>query len=242
MMSFKEKPKLYHYTSLKSLAEILKYGVLKFGVLPKMNDITEAVKDIFIQSDKANINWETIVKIEERLNHVGMISLTQDGLIAGYAINSMWGHYAEKGEGCCLIFDKNRIVEECNKLGLKYGSIIYDEPVSHIISDDNQDDLGLLETEFEKIFLYKSIDWKPEQEFRIVNLRTTKDIEGLPIINSIIAIVFHTNCRYRVFGCPVKQNNISLLNDIPALEYIYSNMWEIVKTQCLLIPMETIGL
>lgn len=99
---FKSIDKLYHYTSLSALAGILKSGILLFGVLPGMNDITEAIKEIYLQHDDENTNWDNISRVEDELKHIGLICLTQDGTRAGYAINSMWGHYAEKGGDVAL--------------------------------------------------------------------------------------------------------------------------------------------
>lgn len=225
MNIFNKTPKLYHYTSLFALARILKTGMLRFGALPRMNDITEAVKEIYIQHNDDSTNWNIIEQVEEELKRDGLISLTQDGARAGYAINSMWGHYAEKGEGCCIIFDKEAIINECNKLGLKYGEIAYDDAAPQIIINYKPDRIGILESKFEEIFLHKSEDWASEQEFRIVNFDTTKGIEGLPILDAILAVAFHTNCKSSVFDRPTIQDSISKLKDIPALEYHYSSLW-----------------
>lgn len=225
MSTFKETPKLYHYTSLSSIVGILRTGVLRFGALPRMNDITEAIKEIYIQNDDNDPNWDIFNQVEEELKHIGLISLTQDGIRPGYAINSMWGHYADKGEGCCIILEKNSIINECNKLGLKFGSITYDGGMSHIIVDNESNCCGVLESSFERNFLHKSQDWESEQEFRILNFNTNNGIIGLPIMDCIIAVVFHTNCKSSVFDCSLKQDTIALLNDIQALEYHYSLMW-----------------
>lgn len=231
---FKIIDKLYHYTSLSALASILKSGILRFGVLPRMNDITEAVKEIYLQHDNENTNWDNISRVEEELKLIGLISLTQDGTRAGYAINSMWGHYAEKGEGCCIIFDKEGIIKECNKLGFRYGSVTYDGAAPHIIIDNNPNGIGLLESFFDENFLHKSQDWENEQEFRIVNFNTSNGIGGLPIMDCIIAVAFHTNCNDSVFGCPMKQDCLRTLDGIPTLEYHYSHMWGNKRDQALL--------
>lgn len=225
LTNFKETQKLYHYTSLTALAEILKSGVLRFGVLPRMNDITEAVKEIYIQHDDEKIEWDKIGQVEEELKRIGLISMSQDGTFAGYAINSMWGHYAERGEGCCIIFNKDAIINECKKLGFRFGEIVYDGAIPQIIVDNKSDGIGILESKFEENFLHKSQDWEHEQEFRIANFNSDDCIEGLQISDAIIAVVFHTNCKISVFDCPIKQDSLSKLNGIPALEYHYSHMW-----------------
>lgn len=217
--------KLYHYTSLSALKGILKTGKLLFGSLPRMNDITEAVKEIYIQDHDENTDWSIIDQVEDELKHIGLISLTQDGKRVGYAINSMWGHYAEKGEGCCIIFDKEIIIKECKKLGLKFGRVIYKEATPHIIADKKANGKGYLESDFKVNFLRKSADWKSEQEFRIIKFNTSDDFLGLPIKDAILAVVFHTNCKSSIFDCPMKQDALKALDSIPALEYLYSHMW-----------------
>lgn len=225
MTNFKKTQKLYHYTSLTALAGILKSRVLKFGALSRMNDITEAVKETYNQDHDEDTDWDIIRQVEEELNHIGLISLTQDGIRAGYAINSMWGHYADKGEGCCIIFDKNVIIEECKKHALKFGRVIYKGATPHIIAGKRAKGKGYLESNFNARFLRKSSDWKSEQEFRIVSFNKPDGFSGLPIMNAIMAVVFHTNCKCSIFDCPMKQGSIRALGDIPALEYHYSNMW-----------------
>ena len=209
---FKSIDKLYHYTSLSALAGILKSGILRFGVLPRMNDITEAVKEIYLQHDNDNTNWDNISRVEEELKHIGLISLTQDGTRAGYAINSMWGHYAEKGEGCCIIFDKEGIIKECNKLGFRYGCVTYDGAAPDIIVNNNHNDIGLLESSFDENFLHKSQDWENEQEFRIVNLNTSNSISGLPTklssktLNAMIGlqmIIHSIQLMFEVYELPL---------------------------------------
>lgn len=225
MDSFNKTPKLYHYTSLSALAGILKSGVLRFGSLPKMNDITEAVKEIYIEHNDEDTDWNIIGQVEEELKHTGLISLTQDGVRAGYAINSMWGHYADKGEGCCIIFNKNLIIEECKKSGLRFGRVIYTGAKPHIIAGKKAKGKGYLESNFKERFLRKSSDWKSEQEFRIVSFNTADGANGLPIMNAIMAVAFHTNCKCSIFDCPMKQGSIKALANIPALEYLYSHLW-----------------
>ena len=44
-------------------------------------------------------------------------------------------------------------------------------------------------------------------------------------MDCIIAVAFHTNCKCSVFDCPIKQDSLRALDDIPAFEYLYSHKW-----------------
>lgn len=67
--------KLYHYTSLESMIKIINSGIIKFGALPQMNDITEALEyiyssmwwnqqnDMLIDRDRNNLLYESTYRI-----------------------------------------------------------------------------------------------------------------------------------------------------------------------------------
>lgn len=225
---FNNKNKLYHYTNLDALLKIIESGTLKFGKLPKMNDITEASKEIFLDYNCNNgePKWENIQIAQNKLMHIGQISLSQDGKRLGFGINSMWGHYADSGEGCCIVFDKDIIIRKCEELRLFYGVVSYDGAVTDVDISENSSVDDFFNDNCNKLFFHKSQDWSSEQEFRIIknnNLECKED--GLPIGDAIIAVIFHINCKCRVFECPRKQKYLMKLGNISALEYICSNMW-----------------
>ena len=45
---FSKIEKLYHYTNMSSLTKILKMKSLLYGKLPRMNDINERQKEVYI--------------------------------------------------------------------------------------------------------------------------------------------------------------------------------------------------
>ena len=98
--TFLKTEKLYHYTSFESAIKILVSNKLLFGKLSNLNDINESFRPLFYSS---SINHENALK---ELSKYKQISLARDGKLKGFAIPSMWGHYAEKGYGVCLVFDK----------------------------------------------------------------------------------------------------------------------------------------
>lgn len=39
------------------------------------------------------------------------------------AISAMWGHYADKNHGVCIVFDKNKLVEILKKQNCLYKAV-----------------------------------------------------------------------------------------------------------------------
>lgn len=93
---------LFHYTTFESALKIIVSGVLKFGDFKNMNDIAEAYREVFGMAEDS-----IIYKI---LAEYQSICLTQDNPSRrGFSIDSLWGHYAQKGSGVCLVFDKKKL-------------------------------------------------------------------------------------------------------------------------------------
>ena len=96
---------LFHYTKFESALKIIASGSLKFGDFKNMNDIAEAYREVFGMAEDAIIN--------KVLAEYQLICLTQDRPSRrGFSIDSLWGHYAEKGNGVCLVFDKKILKRE----------------------------------------------------------------------------------------------------------------------------------
>lgn len=217
---------LYHYTSLESLIKIVKSGILKFGELPRLNDITESVKEFYIEGNPKLVEWNNLKLLRQRFNSIGQISLSQDGLYPGYALHAMWGHYANCGDGCCIVFNKSRIIEDAEIKGYKHRSVIYDNandtislPHGDIVDD-------YLSSQCETLFFHKRLEWEHEQEYRLINLNCDHSVlNGIQISKTIEAVIFHTNCMKRAFTCCAVQNCIKEMGKTPALEYHYSSMW-----------------
>lgn len=227
MKQFISEKYFFHYTKLDTLLRILDSGILKFGALPQMNDITEASKDCYIECDYPElVNWNNLQLLESRLNMIGQISLAQDDLFPGYALHSMWGHYAEAGEGCCLVLDKEALIKEATQLGYHCQKVSYGKDKADIFIPDKMDVDQYLSKNCNKIFFQKRKEWEHEQEYRIINLKCDHSVlNGLQIKNSLLAVLFHTNCKHSIFDCIYKQHYIEKLGTISALEYLYSDLW-----------------
>lgn len=222
---------LYHYTTLESLLKILDSGMLKFGALPRMNDITETSKEYYLEDVDDIVQWNNIDHLSQRVHNIGQISFSQDeddteDVVPGYALHAMWGHYADCGEGCCLVFDKSRIIAEVKRNDYHFGKVIYDGANNRIHMPKYLSVDEFITNEYEKLFFHKRKEWEHEQEYRVINLNCDHaQFNGLDIDKSIVAVIFHTNCRLSVFDCNKIQKYLTKLGNIPALEYHYSMMW-----------------
>ena len=184
---------LYHYTSFESAIKILVSQTLLFSKIETLNDIHESAGPMILTSSS-----EGLEEIESILKHYLQISLTCDtDKRKGYAIPSMWGHYAQKGHGVCLVFDKERIMSEVKKYGL------YARPVTYMDQQNPNDYLydrkmhgspeNFISTAKDVLFFVKSRDWEYEQEFRVI--RINEGLDSLPIKDTLKAIILYSRTK-----------------------------------------------
>lgn len=181
---FMSVPKLYHYTSFASALKILMSNTLKFSDFKNMNDINESAKLVvkYCTPNKLTTANETKMLYDE-LYKYKQISFSCDGKLYGYAIPSMWGHYAEKGYGVCLVFNKNKLVMPRGKCYAK--KIQYSNKCNNIVNTDTNNINLYLKAERNKLFFTKTPDWKQEQEYRIVS----QSEDYLDLKDSLIAVI-----------------------------------------------------
>ena len=113
---FAEMSRLYHFTSFDAACKIIESKRLRFGKLPRMNDLIESNKIVFqrvifnsLAEDKDNGLFA-----EEEMRRYQQISFAQDRYVddqvyEGFNLHTMWGLYADKGYGACLVFDKDKL-------------------------------------------------------------------------------------------------------------------------------------
>ena len=90
---------VYHYTSIESAKKILETKSLRFGRLNGMNDINESYRAIWYPHEAEDVD-----KYENAVYSYRQISLTLDKPTKrGFDIPPMWGHYAQKGAGVCIV-------------------------------------------------------------------------------------------------------------------------------------------
>lgn len=108
---FKNTEKLYHFTSFGSATKIIESNSLRFGHLSNMNDIHENDKAVYVDTTGTMIKEFPTALLDSLYDEIykyRQISLTMDSDTGklGFDLHQMWGLYADKGEGVCLVFDK----------------------------------------------------------------------------------------------------------------------------------------
>lgn len=209
IQSFKKKfndaEKLYHYTSFDNAMAIIATGKLRFSQLCNLNDVNEACRSEYIDIDRATslsdvkegfslLDKGVITKAIQKFQQISLSIDDKDNNIRGFAISPMWGHYAQKGTGICIVFDKEKLTSRLNSDD--YGIILYGKDVdgSVIIPSNNMGDcLGFITNHKKEIFFTKTSDWSYEQEFRIVKMSKRKTNRYLSVKNAIIAVIINTS-------------------------------------------------
>lgn len=198
----KQYAKLYHYTSFETFVKIWLSKKLKFGKIENVNDINEAKQTLSTSCHLKSIDDlrqanERIKKIREELSLYKQISLTKDynSYLKGCMSPMMWGHYGDKRKGVCIELDFNKLNFTKDMI---WGNIKYKNDLPAIIKipynlDKDKDIKNFPLKNRKDIFFTKTIDWKGENEFRIIS----KNSEYLDINNAIVAI-YVTDCESEV--------------------------------------------
>ena len=169
---FQEMTKLYHFTSFDAACEIIESRKLRFGKMYRMNDLIESNR----------ISWRRIVGqylseidlyAEEEMNRYQQISFVQDmerdGFeYLGFDMHSMWGLYAERGSGACLVFDKEKLkLEEGNYArNVEYANFI---PMDYGFKNKSRHGIrSEIWRRKDEIFFWKRKEWEYEQEYRVI--------------------------------------------------------------------------
>lgn len=183
--------KLYHYTSMAKAISILATNKLFMSNLRAMNDVNESYRPLasyFDESENANSD-EYYKKAETELQKYRQTSLTTDNALPGFAIPSMWGLYAEKGNGVCIVFNRKALVERLPaSQGYYWANVSYIEEYNNdIIVRGNPE--KYFKTNISNIFFKKSNDWKHEQEFRIIRRCENSSPAFIDITGCVIAVL-----------------------------------------------------
>ena len=203
---FKSINKLYHFTKFDTAIKILGSHSLKFGKLSNMNDIHENDKLSYVDFSGNPIHYfpsDILETIDNEIAKYRQISLTIDDegqYKLGFDLHQMWGLYADKGQGVCLVFDKDIL---CSKLDdiVRHGTVSYDKNVeSFYIANHNDCQIVQhdMQNQVEKLFFHKREEWEHEQEYRLIkycpNLKKEEyldygDALKYIILNSVIESV-----------------------------------------------------
>lgn len=112
---FEKTEKLYHFTKFEAALKIIESNHLRFGRLSNVNDIHENDKIVCVDTNsqqRSGFSSETLDALRDEIYKYRQISLTAEGKTGdnlGFNLHQMWGLYADKGEGVCLVFDKEEL-------------------------------------------------------------------------------------------------------------------------------------
>ena len=173
---FEKTEKLYHFTSFDTALKIIESNHLRYGRLNNMNDIHENDKIVLVDANNHPIDRfpsDVLDELYDEIYKYRQISLTADdneGDKDGFDLHQMWGLYADKGEGVCLIFDKKELEKGFGSATL-HDRVSYDKTVdSYYISLSNTADKVSVEIRehANEIFFHKRREWEHEQEYRLL--------------------------------------------------------------------------
>lgn len=214
---------LYHYTSCRSCLEILKHNTLLFNKLKNMNDINELYRPVFF--DNLNMSSSKMNKEACRfINQFQQISLTLDRKRKGFDIPAMWGHYANKGKGVCIVFDKDKFIKSLkdNKYIIKHGKISYTNKFSpdFFIKQSTRGRIFLTKRRIKELFFRKTTDWAYEQEYRIIAY-APNSINRIVhnLCDSIVAIIMYESPNHQIRGNSYLSKFLYINNNINILHY-----------------------
>lgn len=201
---FNSIEKLYHFTKFTRALDIIKSQSIKFSKMQNLNDINESYRPAY-SNFTSDPKVENVELIEKEIRKYRQISLCIDSNIVNdkgqpekkmaFTIEAMWGHYAEKGCGVCLVFDKPRLLANLDKDSW-YDEIKYsDNHDNSIIIQGNtpkdiEDELYRNRKDY---FFTKTKSWEYEQEVRIVKkCKSLSKDEFLEFGDSLLAVIMYS--------------------------------------------------
>ena len=202
---FRKMHRLYHFTSYESACNIIRSGQFLFSKCYKLNDLIENRRITTHRAFYADLGEDTDIDYipEMEMMRYQQISFAQDRMVngelsAGFNLHTMWGLYADKGYGVCLVFDKDKL-----KLGENdYATeVVYDNWVMPDVVFQSKSEEEIRREIWDRkdeFFFRKRKEWEREQEYRIIRRAENKnDDEYLDISESL---AFAIICRERILS------------------------------------------
>ncbi len=184
------KEYFYHYTSFESAIKIIASRSLLFSKINRLNDINESCGPTVLYS---GLTDNEISKNEELLTKYIQVSLTMDTMkCKGFNIPAMWGHYASRGQGVCLVFDKDTFIASIDDPALYHRSVIYHPcDINEIVYDKDRDVHfdDFIRNAKDELFFHKTPDWSYEQEYRVIAISDER--HSLDISKSLYAVILY---------------------------------------------------
>ena len=170
---------LYHYTNPESFFEIIKSMKLRLSDFSKSDDLNEANL-----ANVDRIDDPRVLKSLERFikNRCSYLSFIRDGNIDlnedGTNHPRMWSQYAQRGEGVCIVINKNKFFEINNgDLNDKFSKIenidyVFDNGANiHLdMSFEKDESENIIKKHYKELFFKKHQDWKEENEVRLFGI------------------------------------------------------------------------
>lgn len=199
---FEEMKRLYHFTSFDSACSIIESGLLRFGKMSRMNDLIESSRIVF-KRVLTNRLSERELFAEDEMQRYRQIRFIQDreheGIeYLGFDLHTMWGLYAERGYGVCLVFDKEKLIlgDRDYAQNVEYGSFI---PADYEFKNKSKNGIkSEIWRRRDEIFFYKRKEWEYEQEYRII--RRTNNKNGDEYLDVLDALSFVIICKDETVG------------------------------------------
>lgn len=182
---------IFHYTKKEIAMEyILNNKKLKFGIFHSTNDPYEYKERSTPAFGWGDINESLFIKsmdlIDSTIQQTPFLSFCGNFHNKGYKKSRMWSQYGQNHSGICLVFSKESLLTTLqNELSEDY--FIFGEDVNYKdieLKSLNVENNNLTEKEivinninkdYKNIFFQKDLDYKDENEFRIVLIK--KDLE-----------------------------------------------------------------
>lgn len=211
---------VYHFTTFESAVKILTTKTLLFSPVKNLNDINESIGPCCLFT---NENDEK--EGDDLLGAYRQISFSSDsGTRRGFDIPAMWGHYASRGHGVCLVLDKKRIEEVVSQNPSRLaGKVLYSsiEPASILYEKQTYGNLdNFIRANKRELFFHKTCDWKYEQEYRIIQLCDDRNQQMFDISDSLVAVILHAR-QHDVFLNSIAYRALSKIWDtLPFYRYI----------------------
>ena len=189
---------------------------LKFGSHRRFNDVLEVNRDFY-----ANVDLSAF-ESEIRKYRIACFSM-DDSVSRIFSKDTLWGYYADKGNGVCLVLDKLEF-EKCYqksplKISTKKRKVEYVRSCSNAVfanCDTENDVCKFVSKHINDLFFRKSIDWKHEREIRYLLRVLENDSPFIDLGSCIEAAIicvpsvedYLHSIEYRVLGRLLQNNPI----------------------------------
>lgn len=175
---------IFHYTKKETAMEyILNDKKLKFGLFHSTNDPHEYKKRLTPAFGWGDINkslyLESMNLIDNTIQNTAFLSFCGNSNNKGFKKPRMWSQYGQNHSGICLVFSKESLIKTIkNELSQNY--LVYHEDVNYKEIDSeslniDNDNLSVnkvvlnnIEKNYQNFLFQKHLDYKDENEFRII--------------------------------------------------------------------------